>query len=315
MAPDLERNLMSLRTLLKLGALCGLLLIVWLFVMYFRVAHDKAPYLKAIDGADQITLQQGDVQTFLHKELKGWSAAASVSGPYYPIDAERWHNLQSGLRDVQLEDVISTRADHAADFQVDAAHGLRVSAKNHDGNVLADGVFGKQVADAVHIYFRYSDQPTVYLARGLFRGDLGGADALGWRSHDLVTMAEGQVDSFHIQQGNVVMNLKKSSDTWTLNQFPADTDKVNTWLGAFAHLHADDFIDLKSTGTPVASDLHYAIVTVKSGGAEVTLRVGPLDAIAKRFPVSTGPENGIAWVSEPRMQAILVKPVDLLQKK
>ena len=92
--------------------------------------------------------------------------------------------FESGLKNVQLEDVISERADRAADFQVDAAGGLRVTVRDHAGALLADGVFGKQAMDATHIYFRFPDQPKVYLARGFYRGDLGGADFSGWRTHD-----------------------------------------------------------------------------------------------------------------------------------
>ena len=44
-------------------------------------------------------------------------------------------------------------------------------------HVLAGGIFGKQAPDFTnHIYFRYPDKPTIYLAHGMVRGELGESD-------------------------------------------------------------------------------------------------------------------------------------------
>jgi hypothetical protein len=304
---------MSLRVLKLLALSCTILLLAWLASLYRQVPHNKSPYAKAVDAAQSIQLQQVDSRIYLRKEKQAWTVSTSTAGPFYAVDEDRLHTLTSGLQDLQLEDVISEHPRNADDFAVDTL-GIRVTLRAGQGKVLADGIFGKQAEDATHIYFRYADQPAVYLARGLLRGELGGADLTGWRNHALVSMSEDQIQTVHIQtQGDQAL-LQKSSETWTVNGAPADTAKVKTWLGAAAHLLADDFAAPASTTAPKAADLRAAVIMIKDANSSVTLSIGALDAKNKRFPVSTGAENGVAWIAAPRMQALLLKSADFKSK-
>ncbi len=108
----------------------------------------------------------------------------SGSGTPYLAEESQVKSLISGLKDVQIEDEISDRADRASDYEVNAESGTRVDFLDAKGTKLAEGIFGKQAPDYSHIYFRYPDKPNVYLARGLFRGELGQPDPDSWRKKE-----------------------------------------------------------------------------------------------------------------------------------
>lgn len=301
---------MSVSALKKLGAFCAILVLAWLFTLYHRIPHNKAPYVKALDQAQRIEIARNTHHVVFVKKGKDWAVAGDPAGPFFDIEEDRWRTLQSGLRDLKLEDVISERADRAADFEVDPASGTQVRLLDAHGATLVDGFFGKSAQDALHLYFRYAGQPAVYIARGLFREDLAGADLNGWRSHALTAVSEDAVTSFKIETPRGVVDVRQSSPTWTVNGQPADADKVNTWLGAFAHLRADDFADpeaAKSISTNTAT------VSATSAAGTVTLRIGPLDPKLKRYAVATS-DGRIAWVSEPHMAPLLLPPSDLRKK-
>jgi len=304
---------MPVRLLKGLALACAALLAIWIFTLYRRVPHGKNPYAKPLAAADHVVLQEGVLQIDLQKEKQGWSVAANAKGPFYPVEEERWRTLDSGLRDLNLEDVISERGGQAAEFGLDAAQATRVTALA-GAKPLVDGFFGAQAPDGLHIYFRYADQPQVYLAKGLSRAELGTLDFSGWRNHALVNIGENAVTDVTIDIQGRPFEIIKSSDAWSLNGQAVSAEKVNLWLGAFAHLRADDFIDRTSTGAPQGPALNYATLTAKGGaGAPAILRVGAFDAQGKRYPVSA-PDGGAAWVSESRMQALLLKPADFQKK-
>lgn len=305
---------MSRRVLLALAATCLLLTGVWLVTLARGIHHDKAPYAAAMDRAQEIVLTQQDHRVRLYKDSQHWVVAPASATAVFPIDEERWRTLDSALRNAQLEEVISDRADRASDYEVDAVKGLRVVV-SAGGKTLVDGFFGKQAPDMAHLYFRFADGPTVYLARGLFKGELGGADVSGWRSHEVMAISEGQITGVEIRTKSFVTTLTKSSDTWTLGHLPADAERVDLLLGAIARLRADDFVDPANPAGPTFTALNEATVVVSSSQTVTTLHIGPLDTAAKRYPVSTAAANGVAWVAQPRLAAILVKPQDLLRKK
>jgi hypothetical protein len=311
--PAFERGLMSARVLRILILACSVLLVLWLIFVYRQIPRTKSPYANVFATADSVQLEQGPHQIFLQKKGSAWTVGISSGATIYAVEDERWHSLSAGLQDVQLEDVISKRKESADAFEV-GAEGIRATVRDASGKILADGVFGKQASDAIHIYFRYPDQSAVYLARGLFHGELGGSDLSGWRDHTLISMSEDQIDSVQIQSKGNNLLVQKSSDTWTVNHAPGDPAKIKTWLGSVAHVRADDFVVMASTGAPQGSDLKQATLTLKSATSEVTLHMGTLDPKTNRVPVSTAAENGIAWISGPRLQALFVKPADLLKK-
>lgn len=299
---------MSPRTLWRMTLVASLLMGLWLYSQYKRIPRGDKPFEKAVPSAQQVRLSQGALTIVLQKRGSAWQAGSAEAGPFFPVEDERWRSLESALKNTRLEDVISERADRARDFEVDAASGTRVVLRDAKGAVLVDGVFGKQSPDFTRLYFRFSERPQVYLAHGLYRGELGGVDVSGWRSHALVTLPEGAIRSVRLQWKGTTAELLKSSETWTVNGKPANAERVNTFLGALARLRADTFAE--PDAFPKPDSLQTAVMEAKSDAAGVTVRIGPLDKKLNRYPVSSSDAAGVAFVAENRVAALLLAPSD-----
>ncbi len=271
--------------------------------LYFQVPHRKMPYAKAIDQASRITLTQGGAGIELQRNGKDWTVQAS-SSPAYPVDADRLRTLLSGLPELQLEDIIADRADRAPDFEVDAASGTRVTLYGSNHAALADGIVGKQAPDFNHIYFRFPDQSNVYLARGLIRGELGGAALPEWRSKDIVTTAEPDFRRIQIQKGGTPFTLERSSNTWMLEGRTINPAPVYTLTGALAHLKADSFIPDKEASTIKFSAGRIEFSTDKDTD---TLSFSAPDATTHRIAVRLENTHQTYSVSEPKVLALFPK--------
>jgi hypothetical protein len=300
---------MSLATLKKLSAAAAILLLAWVVYVYRLVPHEKAPFAKASDKTEEIVFSQGSRELILRRESGQWKVGLA-SAPLYAADAQLVKPLISSLKDLQVEEEITDRADRAADYDVTAETGIRVRLLDARKANLAEGIFGKQAPDMAHLYFRYADKPNVYLARGLIRGDLGRIEVNYWRSRQLIDIPETKIQHIVVEgKGFRTELVRVSTDAWTLNGKPVDPAPVNTLVGTLSHLRADDFVDPAADPKLSYDGLTYARLNVKGADASAELRIGAQDAKTKRYPVSIGQDAGLAWLSESSAKAILKKPL------
>jgi hypothetical protein len=299
---------MSLAMLKKLGAVAFVLLVAWIIYIYRQVPHEQAPFAKTADRAVHVVLEQGLKKVELRKDGAAWSVSLGT-GVSYAVDEERVGTLISGLKDLKIEDEISDRADRAADYEVNPESGTRVRLFGDKESPLAEGIFGKQAPDFNHIYFRYSDKPNVYLARDLIRGELGTADLNSWRSRQLVTIPETQIQGILIEGNGFKSDLVRvSTDNWNLNGKAVEPGLVNGLVGVLAHLRADDFVDPAAFPQLTYDGLTYSRIIIKGAGSSAELRFGPPDDKTKRYPASAGKDAGLVWLSESSATSILRKP-------
>jgi len=290
----------------QLAWLAGAIVLLAGFVLvhvYLEVPHRKAPFAKATDQSARIELSQGASGVTLIRSGKDWTVQSSTSA-VYPADPDRVRTLLSGLPSVQLEDVIADRADRAADFDVDPAKGTRVQLLGASKNLLADGIFGKQAPDYSHIYFRFPDQNTVYLARGILRGELGGTTLEEWRSRDIVTAAEPDFRAIQVDKGGSHFTFEHSSDTWTLDGRKIDPAPVYGLSGTLAHLKADAFL----TETEAAAQTFTAgKITFTTDAGSKTLLFAPTDPKTKRVAVRIDGDPQAFWIFDSKAQSLFPK--------
>src|SRR5262249_51717702 len=143
-------------------------------------------YAHASQKAARFMVASGVERVELHKEGELWKVA-TYSG-LVAADPQRVKSFLDSLEAVTLEDVISHSPAQAAVFEVTPSSGAHVSVWNVKGKALADGFFGKQAPDYAHIHFRFADQPDVYLAAGLFRGELSPGKPETWKKVETSTV-------------------------------------------------------------------------------------------------------------------------------
>ncbi len=299
---------MSSALLKRLAWFAGFLVCLWVAYLYIQVPRQRMPFAKATDTAAKIRIQQGTAQVDLFKQGAEWRVLWG-QGTSYAADAEHIKELITSFKDVQIEDEISNHPERASEFEADEASGTRVSFQDAKGNPLADGIFGKQAPDIVHIYFRFPDHPNVYLARGLIRGEIGKVDPIAWRSRQLAGIPESKMQGILIEGPGFKTDLVRvSTDAWTLNGKSLDTGLVDILVGKLAHLHAEDFVDSVTYPNLSYEGLSYARLRVHGTDSTLDLRVGPMDVKSKRYPVSTGKEAGLAWLPQSLVDSLLQKP-------
>ena len=299
---------MTFALLKKLAGLAGVLVVVWTVYLYRQVPRRQAPFAGAAKNAEYVLLKQGPNKVELRKNAAHWTAGLG-GGPFYAADDGQVASLVTALKDVQIEDEISSRADRANDFEVTLESGAFVHISGPKNEKPAEGLFGKQAPDFNHIYFRFPDKPNVYLARGIIRGELGGATVNAWRSRQLMTLPEAKIKTIVMAgKGYKTDLVRTSTDVWTLKGKIIDPAQVNALVGTLAHLRADDFVDPSADPTLTFEGLTYARVVIISEGASVDLHIGAQDLKTKRYPVSTGKESGLAWMSQSTVESLLKKP-------
>ncbi len=289
----------------KVGTLAAMLLAAWVISIYRQVPHRKAPFAKAVQKAERLRMEKASGRVSFVKQKGAWSVELS-SGVYAPVDEMPWKSLLSSLSALTLEDEISDRADRASEFEVDAASGMRLVLEDAQGNVLADGIFGKQASDYVHLYYRPSQAVNVYMARGLYRGELGQVDPQAWRSRELVSIPEPQIKRVRIEsKGRPTDLVRVSTSSWTSNGKPVQAELVYGLLAKLARLRADSFVDVSLYPAITYASLTYARVMIEGEQSSAEVRIGPLDKKTPRYPLSSGQENGIAWLSQATTDSIL----------
>jgi len=285
------------------------------FFLLHRPKHPQTPFISAVDTAEKITLQTGPARIELDRDGTSWTVSTSSGVERYNADPDKIKTLETGLRNINVEDVISDRPDRAAEFEVNPESATHITVYGKNATLLAEGIFGKQVPDFIHLYFKFPGQPDIYLARGAIRGELGEPVLKGWRDHSLLNVAEDQILNLSIQGPGFKTVLVRSSDTWSCNGKNVNPTLAWGMLGVLAHLKADDFADLSQHPELAAGKLKYAEVSVKlRDGSSHSVHIGLLDKKTQRYPVAVDNDPSVAWVVEGTVKSFLKKPADFNPK-
>ncbi len=187
---------MSSALLKKLSAVAGILVLLWIVYIYRQVPHSQTPFAKVDTQTQSIILDQGSKKVELAKRGNIWKVVGG-SESVFDADENQIKTFLSSLSDVTIEVEISNRADRQADYEVNAESGTRVHLLGDKGTALGEGIFGKQAPDYAHIYFRYPDKASVYLARGLIRR------GFGKHRHQLLAQPQAHRSSGDQDSGNI----------------------------------------------------------------------------------------------------------------
>src|SRR5207302_2837560 len=99
---------MSVSLLKKLAGVAGVLVVLWIVFLYRQVPHEKAPFAKAADSAEQFLIVGGSQKAQLAKQGGKWKVFLN-GGASVPAHEEPVKTLLSSLKSLQLEDEISDR--------------------------------------------------------------------------------------------------------------------------------------------------------------------------------------------------------------
>jgi hypothetical protein len=247
----------------------------------------------------------------LEKTDAAWRLRAPLD---FPADTGAVQSLLASLQSLSVGETLTQRPESHELYQVDDPSGVRVKVWDKGNDAPADWIFGKAAPDNSHVYLRVPGKPEVYLASGLHPEDLK-RPLTQWRERRILRLeAEENIVKVEVKQGKASFVVQKSSDAWTVDGKPADSDKTQRFVDALHAANAQDFIDppessdLKKFGLDPPAALF--LVTTTSGKT-LELRAGkPADS--QQIPVQRAGEPVLFWLPEHTWNEINPSPKTLL---
>ena len=207
---------------------------------------------------------------------------------------------------LELESVASNHPERYARYGVDSTASV-VSASWADGARRL--VVGNQGPDFQSVYVRLDDDPRVYLTRGRLTVP---DDLDRWRDKTIVKLpppsvasvvVEGPEHAFEVHQGPGGWQVVEQNDA-----APADSAAVAQWLGRFATMRADGFIDDLPAAVVREIARYRLVFTTTAGATEIIQLLERDDDLA----VTNAARNITYRLRTSRLQTYVPDPASLL---
>ncbi len=200
------------RKLIILAAvIVGLLLLSGLLIWRSSRYAELRPFdqFKDADLA-RLSLSRGNSQVVLAKEGGGWRMRKPVADL---ADKDAVEGLLLALKGLAVESEVSSRPESLDLYGLNVASAARVTLYDAAGKSLFDGEFGKEAIGYQSAYFRWPDQPSVYLATGVSPYQVErSSDA--FREHALLPQTGASWSEIRLKSGAQAYVLKRASTTW-----------------------------------------------------------------------------------------------------
>ena len=234
-----------------------------------RAAQDAAlPKLESTDGADKLTVTNGEKGTFvLEKKGENWSLVSPIAAKG---NGQNIKLALDNIKELKVREQISSNpdADLLKNYELDAAKGVRVLIEK-GGKALVDATFGKSGGRGQLL--TVAGTPGIFAAIG-FSNFLFTRDAKGWRDIEVLKFEDEKTTGLHYEVGGKTLDFALDGAAWKgteggkpLERF--DGEKVKDALRSIKQLNADDFGGTK-TDAELGLDKPVSVVTV-------TLKEGP----------------------------------------
>ncbi len=166
-------------------------------------------------------------------------------------------NILGEILSIKPQNLVSKSKTKWGDFEVTDSTGTRIRILNKKGKSMADLIIGrftyKQVQNQLSMYGRNNIQGTSYV-RLHGEDEVYGVEGFlslsfnrsfnDWRDNTLVTFSGNEVTSLkYIYPADSSFTLSLRDSKWLLDNAPADSAKVATFLSSLSNVDGQDFID------------------------------------------------------------------------
>ncbi|MFZ5443467.1 MAG: DUF4340 domain-containing protein [Myxococcota bacterium] len=186
--------------------------------------------------------------TTLEQDGGRWVVSVS-GGPKFAADEAAVKSLQRTLAQLKAPDFVSDRAEKLADYELDDAKGVKVSASTAQGPVR-ELVVGKAAKNGGE-YLRDAKSNDVFVTRDGLGYQVRRTLAL-WRKKDLVSLKPEDLVRVELPGGA----LERKDSAWSLSGvadgFPLDQDAAKNLVAQLGALSVVDFLDAAPTEPELA---------------------------------------------------------------
>lgn len=206
----------------------------------------------------------GSHRALLVKGAAGWTVANPEKPDVaYAADEALVTSLLGSLGEVKAADHVTSRAERAAELELDEAKGLKVTVSGASG-VLGTLVFGKP-AKAGGRYVKVDGAADVFATTARL-GYLARRDVSGWRKKAILAVKAEELVSLEVKQEASRLGLVMKDGAWALDAAPPagfrfDPAAAQRLVQQLATLTAQDF----GTDPAVVTDRAQLVATTKDG--------------------------------------------------
>jgi len=195
------------------------------------------------DKVTKVHIKKTDSDVELVKAGGDWKLTKPVQ---QPADSQTIQGMLSSLKELKLEDVISTKKDKFGTYQVDST-GTQVEVWQGDKSVLSV-VVGKSSSDWTHTYVRRPNEDRVYRAEGVLTYNFNRRPD-DWRDKTILKLEEPSIKRIVLEypKEKVAVTLAKADSVrWNFTAGggaaePADSLTAARLVSNAAHLSTINF--------------------------------------------------------------------------
>ncbi len=213
----------------------GITLVVLLIVFFISKSTDKTvgrtEYFVKVDTnlVDYIHLVSPDHgETTLEKVNDFWRVTDPVD---FPAEVRNVHEVMKKLDGLEIENLVSGRAEQRSNYQVDST-GILVEVKG-GGKMLANFYIGKPASTYKHTYMREVDSDDIFMVDGNFKYFFS-RKTNDWRNKSIIQINKDAIEEFSVKFPDKSKQDRKASqepfELWISSPYPGSksTDPTNS---------------------------------------------------------------------------------------
>ena len=200
-----------------------------------RLAVSLTQFDSAAIDRIEITSSSGDVT--LIREGGRWMLQFPIR---YPADESAVRAAVGKAGRMDLKSLVSSNPDNQHIFQVDPAGTLvRLFDRGAERAVFRVGKVGRSFRDT---YVRREGSNDVYLADGILT-HIFVRKPDDWRDKRIFAVEQDEIRNVRFQYGDTTFILSFQDSVWLVDESPANSATVTSFLSSVSTLRADTFID------------------------------------------------------------------------
>ncbi len=300
------------KTAIYLGIAFVVLLIIFIVSRVSDKSVERVRYLVEVDTSkvDYIhTISPTNGAITLEKVNQIWRVTEPVD---YPAEQRSVHETLTKLDIMEIENLVTSRPDRFAEYQVDDSAGVSVEIKA-GGKKTAGFVMGKPSSTYRHTYFRKEGSNDVYMIEGSFKYFFD-RSLKDWRNKVILDINKDSIEECKLIYPDQTITLALDDTTWITKtaeeEFVADKPKVDQMLNYASRLRAADFHDVDEGETPPDfTNPIYQLEITFSGGHKQSISLLPEAEDENKFMVKKMDDETIYQVYKGTAD-ILMKDLD-----
>jgi len=192
----------------------------------------------------------------------------------FPADQRNVHETLKKLSELEIENLVTSREDQQATYEVDDVKGVNIEVKS-GGKPVASIVMGKTASTYRHTYFKKKGSNEIQMVNGSYKYYID-RKLKDWRNKIILEINKDAIEALKLTYPDKVISVTLEDTLWYADdgkdRFKATRKAVDPLINYLSRLRASDFYDISEENPePDMSSLDCAIEITFDGGKTASL--------------------------------------------